>query len=69
MNCYAHPEQSECRGLCRRQAELRKVETIQLRAAGGYRHSFRCLKTLAQSPLRQSAACEGARDPAGDPRS
>lgn len=36
-HCFEHPEQSECRGLCRRQAEIRNVEHVQLRASGTYR--------------------------------
>jgi hypothetical protein len=29
MHCYEHPEHSECRGLCRRQAEMKNVERVQ----------------------------------------
>eukprot|EP00439_Symbiodinium_sp_Y106_P056010 s3214_g7.t2 len=36
-HCMEHPEQSECRGLCRRKVEMMRVEEIQLRAAGKYR--------------------------------
>eukprot|EP00435_Cladocopium_sp_Y103_P032696 s811_g8.t1 len=37
MHCYEHPEHSECRGLCRRRAEIKNVERVQLRASGRYR--------------------------------
>eukprot|EP00434_Breviolum_minutum_P020671 symbB.v1.2.018225.t1/scaffold1448.1/size118061/1 len=37
MHCFEHPEQSECRGMCRRRAEIKRVEHVQLRASGAYR--------------------------------
>ena len=29
MHCFEQPEQSQCRGLCRRQREIHNVEQIQ----------------------------------------
>ncbi|CAK9041588.1 unnamed protein product [Durusdinium trenchii] len=41
MHCFEQPEQSQCRGLCRRQREIHNVEQIQLRASGAYRSPLR----------------------------